>query len=81
MPAVKQASLFFTLGSSDKEYHCQIVERDGGYSVEFQYGRRGGPLQPHHTAWRTSGRIFSTSSWRQLPLSLVKLSPSLAWAT
>ncbi|MCL4748266.1 MAG: WGR domain-containing protein [Burkholderiaceae bacterium] len=45
MPAVKQASLFFTLGSSDKEYHCQIVERDGGYSVEFQYGRRGGPLQ------------------------------------
>lgn len=45
MPAVKQASLFFTRGSSDKEYHCQIVESDDGYSVEFQYGRRGGPLQ------------------------------------
>lgn len=45
MPAVKESSLFFTQGSSDKEYHCQIVECDGGYSVNFQYGRRGGPLQ------------------------------------
>lgn len=44
MPAVKQASLTFTQGASDKEYHCQIVERDGGYVVEFQYGRRGSTL-------------------------------------
>ena len=39
MPAVKQASLTFTQGASDKEYHCLIVERDGGYVVEFQYGQ------------------------------------------
>lgn len=45
MPAVKQASLFYTNGSSDKEYHAQIVDRGDGYAVDFQYGRRGGPLQ------------------------------------
>ena len=45
MPPVKQASLFYTHGSSDKEYHAQIVERGDGYVVDFQYGRRGGPLQ------------------------------------
>jgi bifunctional non-homologous end joining protein LigD len=40
------ASLFFTSGSSDKEYHAQIVEADEpeGFNVIFQYGRRGNAL-------------------------------------
>lgn len=41
----QQASLYFQQGSSDKEYHAQLVECDGGFMVNFQYGRRGGPLQ------------------------------------
>lgn len=40
----EQASLYFSEGSSDKEYHAQIVERDGGFVVNFQYGRRGSAL-------------------------------------
>jgi predicted DNA-binding WGR domain protein len=44
--AIKSADLFFQEGSSDKEYHLQIIElKEGGYVVNFQYGRRGGPLQ------------------------------------
>jgi len=39
------ASLYYTDGKSDKEYHLQVVIRDGGYWVEAQYGRRGGTLQ------------------------------------
>ena len=42
-----QTSLYFTQGSSDKEYHVQLREVPQGslYTVDFQYGRRGGPLQ------------------------------------
>jgi bifunctional non-homologous end joining protein LigD len=41
---IKSVSLFFCAGNSDKEYHTQLVEATGGYSVEFQYGRRGSSL-------------------------------------
>lgn len=41
----KLASLFFTSGASDKEYHAQIEASGTGYLVNFQYGRRGGALQ------------------------------------
>lgn len=44
MTVIKQESLYFTEGSSDKEYHAQIVETDGGHVVNFQFGRRGKPL-------------------------------------
>lgn len=39
-------SLYFTEGSSDKEYHAQLVA-DGAdkFVVNFQYGRRGSALQ------------------------------------
>lgn len=40
----EQISLYFSEGSSDKEYHAQIVERDDGFVVNFQYGRRGSAL-------------------------------------
>jgi bifunctional non-homologous end joining protein LigD len=39
-------SLYFTNGrNSDKEYHIQLVEKDPGYVVHFQYGRRRSVLQ------------------------------------
>ena len=42
----KQASLFFTGGGSDKEYHLQIIDvGGGGYDLTCQYGRKGGTLQ------------------------------------
>lgn len=38
-------SLFFQDGGSDKEYHAQVVLEETGFSVNFQYGRRGAALQ------------------------------------
>ena len=40
-----EVSLYFNQGSSDKEYHVQLEEVDGGYIVNFQYGRRGSALK------------------------------------
>ena len=40
-----EVSLYFNQGSSDKEYHIQLQEVDGGYIVNFQYGRRGSSLK------------------------------------
>lgn len=45
MKTIKSISLFYCEGSSDKEYHAQIVETSGGHVVNFQYGRRGNALQ------------------------------------
>ncbi len=39
------ASLYYREGSSDKEYHASVKPRDGGFVVEFAYGRRGSTLQ------------------------------------
>lgn len=44
MSAVQKASLFFSEGSSDKEYHAEIVAVEGGNIVNFRYGRRGSAL-------------------------------------
>ena len=41
----RSIALFFTEGSSDKEYHAAIEPKDGGFIVTFRYGRRGGPLK------------------------------------
>lgn len=38
-------SLYFKDGSSDKEYHVQIVPQGDRFVVNFQYGRRGSALQ------------------------------------
>ena len=40
-----EVSLFFQQGSSDKEYHIQLEKDNGGYLVNFQYGRRGSALK------------------------------------
>jgi bifunctional non-homologous end joining protein LigD len=41
---LKSASLYFTNGSSDKEYHANIEASGDGYTVTFRYGRRGTSL-------------------------------------
>lgn len=38
-------SLYFTEGSSNKEYHAQLTAEGDGYVVNFQYGRRGSALK------------------------------------
>ena len=40
------ASFFCREGSSDKEYHMQVVAVEGGFQVNYQYGRRGSTLTP-----------------------------------
>lgn len=40
----EQTSLYFSEGSSDKEYHAQIAGSGEGFVVNFQYGRRGSAL-------------------------------------
>lgn len=45
MSVTKQISLYYKDGSSDKEYHAQIVDiGNDNYSIYFQYGRRGSTL-------------------------------------
>ena len=44
MTAIARASLYYAGGSSDKEYHAEIVEVAGGNVVNFRYGRRGSSL-------------------------------------
>lgn len=38
-------SLYLKEGRSDKEYHAELLKKDGGFVVNFRYGRRGGPLK------------------------------------
>lgn len=45
MTIIKSTSLFYTEGSSDKVYHAQLAQVDGGFVVNFQYGRRNSTLQ------------------------------------
>ena len=42
---MENITLYFRQGSSDKIYQAGIVPQDGGYVVQFQYGRRGSALQ------------------------------------
>ncbi len=44
MKSIAKTSLYYAEGSSDKEYHAEIVEVSGGNVVNFRYGRRGGSL-------------------------------------
>lgn len=42
--SIKQISLAYREGSSDKVYHIQIEQSGSNYVVNFQYGRRGSTL-------------------------------------
>lgn len=41
---MENITLYFRQGSSDKIYQAGIVPQDGGYVVNFAYGRRGATL-------------------------------------
>lgn len=45
MNVVKRIELGFKAGGSDKVYNVSLVSGDAGYSVHFEYGRRGSVLQ------------------------------------
>ena len=56
-------SLFFKEGTSDKEYHAQLEPKDGGWIVNFQYGRRGSALRadsktPHPLPYAEAKKIY-----------------------
>lgn len=42
---VESIDLYFKEGTSDKEYHLQLVDLAATYAVDFQYGRRGSTLK------------------------------------
>lgn len=42
---MEHITLFFRQGSADKTYQASIAPKDGGYVVQFQFGRRGSALQ------------------------------------
>ena len=42
---MEHITLYYRQGSSDKTYAASIQAQDGGYVVQFQYGRRGSALQ------------------------------------
>lgn len=44
MNPIASTSLYFQSGSSDKEYHVDLVQSVDGYRVNFRYGRRGHTL-------------------------------------
>lgn len=44
MSIIEQISLAYKDAGSDKVYHAQIEQVDGGYNVNFQYGKRGSTL-------------------------------------
>ena len=59
----ESVSLFFKEGTSDKEYHAQLEEKDSGWVVNFQYGRRGSALKadsktPQPLPYEDAKRIY-----------------------
>lgn len=61
---IQSASLFRTGGGADAEYHCQVVEVDGGHLVNYQFGRRGNTLQTGcktqmPVAWKDAIKVFN----------------------
>ena len=41
----ERITLYYRQGSSDKIYHAELEPKDGGFVVNFAYGRRGSTLQ------------------------------------
>ena len=42
---MEQTTLYFRQGSSDKVYQANVEQQNGGYVVNFAFGRRGTTLQ------------------------------------
>ena len=51
---MESITLYYRQGSSDKMYQASIASRDGGFVVQFAYGRRGTTLQ---TGTKTSAPV------------------------
>jgi bifunctional non-homologous end joining protein LigD len=51
---MKTTTLYFKEGSSDKVYQASIVQQNGGFVVNFAYGRRGSTL---NTGTKTSSPV------------------------
>ena len=41
----EKISLYYNEGRSDKVYRVQMEQTEGGFIVNFQFGRRGSTLQ------------------------------------
>jgi bifunctional non-homologous end joining protein LigD len=68
MATIHSTSLWFTAGSSDKEYHASIERMpDGWYSVPFHYGRRG---SANSGGEKCTGQAFDKA--RRTYVSLIK---------
>jgi bifunctional non-homologous end joining protein LigD len=52
---MQSTTLYYREGSSDKVYQVSLEERDGGYVVNFAYGRRGSTL---NTGTKTSSPVY-----------------------
>jgi bifunctional non-homologous end joining protein LigD len=59
MNTLAKTSLYYCEGTSDKEYHAEIVEVPGGNVVNFRYGRRGGALT---VGTKTASPVDSTEA-------------------
>src|SRR5713101_3734240 len=56
-------SLYYRDGRSDKVYQVQLDRVDGGYVVNFQFGRRGSTLQsgtktPEPVSYEKASKIY-----------------------
>lgn len=58
---MQSTTLYFREGSSDKVYRAAIETRDGGYVVNFAYGRRGSTL---NTGTKTTSPVTSDEAQR-----------------
>lgn len=77
MKVVEKISLFYSEGSSDKEYHAEIVEVAGGNVVNFRYGRRGAALT---SGTKTSAPVDLTQA-KKIYDKLVKEKTSKGYTT
>jgi len=58
---MQSTTLFFKEGSSDKVYRAAIEPKDGGYVVNFAYGRRGSTM---NTGTKTTSPVTSDEAQR-----------------
>jgi predicted DNA-binding WGR domain protein len=58
---MEQVTLYFRQGSSDKVYQASIEQQNGGYLVNFAFGRRGTTLQ---TGTKTQSPVSSEEAKR-----------------
>ncbi len=55
MEALKTTSLYYRLGSSDKEYHVRLEAKEDGFVVNTAFGRRGSTLS---TGTKTNSPVY-----------------------